>query len=195
MVQALLEVRSRSHSWKSLTSKHPFPLDPPSDLGVLAVVAIVSAVLLLALADGSQADGLAVELRGIRGAELASGDLVGEEDVQFTVGPSLGFGEAEVRPRETERVEAEPEEAGLGPPVPCGGVEHVRGDDAVDDPEHVVDVAREHDGLGAETGGGQFGDEGIADGPDGQIIWGRESVKDARPQDGMYRGGHLHVKV
>jgi len=170
LIQALLKVRCYSYTSQSLTSKHPFPMNSHSDLCVLAIFAIVSGVLFLALADGSQANSLAVELRRIRSAELTSGDLVGEEDVQFTIGTSLGFWETEKCPGDTEGVEAEPEEARFGTPVPSGGVEHVRCDDAVNDTENVVNVSGEHDGLGAETGGGQFSDEGVADWSDGHII-------------------------
>ena len=111
-----------------------------------------------------------MELGSIRVAELAGGDAVGEEDIQFTVGAALGFWETEEGPDDAEGVEAEPEEAGLGTPVPSAGIEHVGCDDAVDNTEHVVDVSGEHDGLGAETGGGEFGDEGVADRSDSQII-------------------------
>ena len=122
------------------------------------------------LADGSEANSLALELRSIGGAELAGADLVGEEDVQFTIGTSLGFWQTEECPGDAEGVEAEPEEAGLGSPIPGGGVEHVGDDNTIDDTEYVVDVSGEHDSLGSETGGGEFGDEGVADGADGQII-------------------------
>lgn len=94
-----------------------------------------------------------MKLRSIGSAELAGADLVGEEHVQFTISTSLWFWETEEGPDDTEGVEAEPEETGLGAPVPGGGVEHVGDDDTVDDTEHVVDVSGEHDGFGTETGG------------------------------------------
>lgn len=59
------------------------------------------------------------------GAELAGGDAVLEEDIEFTVGTALRLGEAEVGPDETEETEAGPEETSLSAPVEFLGVEEV----------------------------------------------------------------------
>ena len=111
-----------------------------------------------------------MELGGIGAGELAGRDLVGEEYVQLAIGAALWFRQAEVDPDAAEGVDAEPEEAGLGAPIPSGGVEHVGRPDAVEDAEDVVHVAREHDSLGAQAGGGELGDEGVAHGANGKIV-------------------------
>ena len=133
-----------------------------------------------------------MELGDVRGGELAGRDPVGEEDVQLAVGTALGLREAEEGPHDAEEVEAEPEEAGLRPPAPGAGVQHVGRPDVVDDADDVVGVAGEDDGLGAEAGGGQLGDEGVADGADGEVVCGGGLAKGYRLGEG---GEDVQVNV
>ncbi len=88
----------------------------------------------------------------------------------MTYSSSLWFGKAEVGPKPAEEAHAGPEEASFAPPVPGRGVQHVGHDDAVHDAHDVVHVSRQHDGLGLESCGGDLGDEGVADGADGDVV-------------------------
>ena len=88
----------------------------------------------------------------------------------MTYSSSPWFGKAEIGPEPAEGAHAGPEEARFTSPVPRGGVQHVGHDDAVDYAHDVVYVSRQHDGLGLQSCGGDFGDEGVADGADGDIV-------------------------
>lgn len=87
-----------------------------------------------------------------------------------TYSSPLWFRKAEISPDPAEEAHAGPEEAGFALPVPRGGVQHVGHDDAVHDAHDVVDVSRQHDGFGLESCGGDLGDEGVADGADGDVV-------------------------
>ena len=88
----------------------------------------------------------------------------------MTYSSSPWFGKAEIGPEPAEGAHAGPEEARFTSPVPRGGVQHVGHDDAVDYAHDVVYVSRQHDGLGLQSCGGDFGDEGVADGADGDVV-------------------------
>ena len=135
----------------------------------------------------SRLDRIAPERIRHRRRELPRTDALLEQDIQLGVGLALGLGQTEVRPDKTEGAHAGPEEAGLGAPVPGGGVDHARGDDVVEDADDVVQVAGQDDGLAAEAGGGDFGHEAVADGADGDVVG--ESVDDEHGSDDPGRGG------
>lgn len=61
----------------------------------------------------------------LRLRELASRDLVSEEDIQLFVRPALDLGDAEVGPDEDAQPRATPEETGLALPIPLGRVYRV----------------------------------------------------------------------
>ena len=50
------------------------------------------------------------------------------------------------------------------------GVEHVRVDDTNNQTTQVVQVSSQDDGLCSKSGRGNFGDEGVADGSDSEIV-------------------------
>lgn len=52
----------------------------------------------------------------------------------------------------------------------CGLTEHLGVQDIDDDTAEVVQVAGEDDGLGAQTGASDLGDEAVANGTDGKIV-------------------------
>lgn len=73
-------------------------------------------------------------------------------------------------------VDAGPEEAGLGAPVPLVGAELAVADDVDEgDVDGVVDVAREDDALGAQARRRHLGHDGVHDGADGEV--GRRAEK------------------
>lgn len=93
-----------------------------------------------------------------------------EHDIQLGIRPALGLGESEISPHETEGAHAGPEEGGFGTPVPRRGVDHARRDDVVEDADDVVQIAGQNNRLAAQTGGGDFGDEAVADGADSEVV-------------------------
>jgi hypothetical protein len=137
---------------------------------LLPILPIISPLLIIHLTDTGQSNRLPMELRRIRRSKLSRSNLIRKQDIEFTISAALWFRETEVCPDETEGVEAEPEEGGFGAPAPGRGVKHEGGPDIVDYTANVVDVAGEDNCLGAETGGGEFGDEGVADGADCEIV-------------------------
>jgi hypothetical protein len=106
----------------------------------------------------------------IRMSKLPRRNAFLKQDIQLTIRPSLRLRKSKVRPREAQETHARPEKSRFAFPVPGSRVEHVRDDDAIDDTHHVVDVAREHDGLGLEARGRDLGDETVADGADGDVV-------------------------
>ena len=111
-----------------------------------------------------------LELVDLGRLELSGGHSVLEEDVELSVRSSLGLGESEVGPDETEHTGTEPEVSRLGTPVPGGRVEHVRVEDADDDTTQVVEVSGEDDRLGSQSGGTDLTDERVADRTDGDVV-------------------------
>lgn len=83
---------------------------------------------------------------------------------QLGKGPSGGLGNPEVGVDDAAETNTGPEERGQLLPVPCGGVDHVRGQDTADDSDDVVGVSTEGDGLDQELSRGDFTDDGVADG-------------------------------
>lgn len=144
---------------------------------------VLSSSKLLVRVVGGQRAGEGVDF-GV--GELASTHFLLEQDVQLAVGPALGLWKAEEGPDDAEEAHASPEETGFGTPVPGGRVQHPGGDDVADEAADVVQVAGEHDGLLAETGRGQLGDEGVADGADGGIV--DEGVDEKHGADGPLSG-------
>ena len=136
------------------------------------------------VADGSRALGTQRRDRG--GLELPRGDLPLEEDVQLAVGPALGLREAEVGPGQAEQGEAGPEEAGLGAPVPGGGVQHARGQHGDDDAGDVVHVAGDDDGLVLEARRRELRDERVRHRPHRGVVG--ERVEEQHAADGPLRG-------
>ena len=108
----------------------------------------------------------------IRSLELARIDPPLEQDVQLSVRASLGLRETEEDPDHHQEAHAGPEESALGAPAPTGrrGGQLVGREDVDHDPADVVQVASENNGLGAQTGRGDLGDERVADGTDGEIV-------------------------
>ena len=84
-------------------------------LGVDGLEACVSAGLLNAVVRAGVA--LGVEAVDNGGLELACGNLLLEEDVEFGVGAALGLGEAEEGPDEAEEAGAGVEETSLSAPI------------------------------------------------------------------------------
>ena len=93
-----------------------------------------------------------------------------EQGVQLSVGSSLGFRKAEISPCEAQETESSPEEACLAFPVPGGRIQHVWSNDSIDYTHDIVEIASKHDGFGLEASGGDFGDETVADGSNGQVV-------------------------
>lgn len=58
-------------------------------------------------------------------AKLEGGDAVLQQYIEFTISTALGFGEAEIRPYETEYAEAGPEKTSLSTPIEFLGIEEV----------------------------------------------------------------------
>lgn len=75
---------------------------------------------------------VARELVDIGGRELPGRYLVLEQNVQFGVGPVLGFGQHEVHEDDEEDSQACVEEASHAGPVPVIGREHAWNNDVVD---------------------------------------------------------------
>lgn len=111
-----------------------------------------------------------IELVDHGAGELPGGDSLFEEDIEFTISPSLGFGETVVSPDDTHDTGDGPDESGFGTQVQLVRVQEVRVDDTDDQTSDVVQVSGEDDGLGTETGGSDLGDQGVTDGTDGQIV-------------------------
>lgn len=93
-----------------------------------------------------------------------------KQNIQLTIRPSLRLRQTEIRPHPTEEADPRPEKTSLSTPIPRSGVKHVWRDDTIDNTEDVVDVTGQHDGFGLQAGGGQFGNEGVADGAHSQIV-------------------------
>lgn len=64
----------------------------------------------------------------------------------------------------------EPDVTTLGGQVPGGTVQHVRIDNVDDETSDVVQVPRQDDRLGPESGRSDLGDERVTDGSDGQVV-------------------------
>lgn len=102
--------------------------------------------------------------------ELARTDPSLEEEVEFGKRPSIRLRDPEERVYDAKEADAAPEEAGIVAPIPCAGVQHVRGQDTADDGDDVVQVAAEHDRLDLKAAGGELGDKGVGDRADGQLV-------------------------
>lgn len=108
----------------------------------------------------------------IRRLELPCRHLPLKEHIHLTIRASLWLRKSEVNPHHAEETGACPEESRFSGPAPAGGFrgELVGGEDVDDDTADVVDVSRQDDGFGAEAGGGDFGNERVADGADREIV-------------------------
>lgn len=99
--------------------------------------------------------------------KLPGADAILEQDVKVSISETLGLRKSEISPNYTQQIQASPEECGLAAPVPSSrvhkswlqGADHNTGD--------VVYVTCENDCLDSKACGWQFGNEGIADRPDG----------------------------
>ena len=111
-----------------------------------------------------------MELLHHRAGEMPRRNTLLEQNIQLSVRPALGLREAEERPQEAEETCSSVEETALCAPVPRTGVQHAGREHVADDRSHVVEVAGEDDGLLAEAGGWDLGDDGVADGADGAVV-------------------------
>jgi hypothetical protein len=125
---------------------------------------------------------LGINTLNLSSLELASRNSTLKENVELAIGSALGLRKTEISPDSTEEAGSSPEETGLGTPVPSRRVQHARSNDIGHDSDNVVCVSGEDDGLGSETGGGQLGDEGVADRSDGRIVG--EGVDEKERSDG-----------
>lgn len=116
-----------------------------------------------------------------RSRKLPRADPLLEQNIQLAIGLALGLRQAEIRPHETEGAETRPEKPCLSAPVPRGRVDHARGDDVIEDADDIVEIAGQHDSFAAEAGGGDLGDETVADGADGEVVG--EGVDDEHGAD------------
>lgn len=131
-------------------------------------------------------DTVSGELVDLGGLEAPSGNLVFEEQVEFTVRAALGLRQTEVAVKGGETSRNTPEDTGLGTPVPGGGRKHAGDDDTADDVHNLVGNTGKHDGLLSETGRGDLADEGVADGSEGGVV--SEVEDDEERTDGEDRG-------
>jgi hypothetical protein len=111
-----------------------------------------------------------LESVGVFARELPCRDLVVEKQVEFRVGQVLGLWKAEVSPRDKQQRNSSPEEAALGAPVPLILSDHLWHNCVCDKYNTVVASAGKGDGLDTETCAGDFSGEGVADGPDRQLV-------------------------
>lgn len=102
--------------------------------------------------------------------EITGTDLVLEEDIHIGVGEAFWLRKAKVGPEETEEIHAAPEESRFAAPVPGGRVHEARLEHAGDHAGNLIDITGQDDGLDSETGRWEFGDKGIADGSDREIV-------------------------
>lgn len=94
--------------------------------------------------------------------ELPSWSLSEEEDVQLSVGPALGLGQAVVGVDERKHVGSEPKEARSCTPIPAVGGQHPRHELVDDDLGEEIGVSAEDDGLGSDSGSGDLCDDRVA---------------------------------
>lgn len=89
--------------------------------------------------------------------ELPSVDFPFEQDIELTIGTTLGLWEAEEGPDHNRKANTAPEKSSFTRPRPSSWVEHVRNYDIVDNAKHVVGVPGKDHGLSAKTSGRKFG--------------------------------------
>jgi len=111
-----------------------------------------------------------LEFLDLGGLELPCWDLGLEKDVQLSVRTSLGLGQSEESPDQTDGSGGSPEVTGLGSKVPCGRVQHVWVKNTDDDTTNVVQVSGKDDSLGPQSSGSDLGDERVADGTNGDVV-------------------------
>ena len=102
--------------------------------------------------------------------EFSCGNPVLEKDIELAVRSSLRLGETEVGPDNTEKTGSAPEVTRLGSPVPGSRVEHVRVEDTDNDTTNVVQVSGEDNSLGSQSGRAHLGNEGVANGTNGNVV-------------------------
>jgi hypothetical protein len=111
-----------------------------------------------------------------------------KQNIQLTVRPPARLRKSKIRPKPTQCTHPRPKEARLAPPVPRRRIQHIRHDDAVHDAHHVIHISRQDDGFGLQARGGDLGDEGVADGPDGDVVGERVDEEEAADAPGRAFG-------
>lgn len=91
--------------------------------------------------------------------ELASGHVLGEEDIEFVEGSVLSLGKSEECPDEDDSGASTPDEANIASHIPSCGVNHVVLECSTNNTTDVVCVSGEADSLLSETSGANFGGE------------------------------------
>lgn len=102
--------------------------------------------------------------------EFSCADPLLEEQVKLGESATAGLRYTEVSVNDAQEATASPEESGVVAPCPSAGVEHVRSQNTAHNADDVVKVTSEDDGLDLEAASGDLGDEGVADGTDGQLV-------------------------
>ena len=122
----------------------------------------------------------------MRGRKLAGTDAALKEQIEFRKGATARLRHAEVGVNDAQKADAPPEEARIVAPVPLARVQHVRGQDAADDTNHVVKVATEHDRLDLQATSGELSHEGVANSSHGQLV-------EKGPRKHQRSGGHRRL--
>ena len=110
-----------------------------------------------------------------------------KQHIQLRITPAPRLRKSEPHPDQAHKIRTGPEERRERTPVPRCGRKLVVGEDIDGDASDVGAHACHDDGFGLEEGGGEFGDEGVADGADGGVVDEGEEEDDAA--DGPLKGG------
>ncbi len=108
--------------------------------------------------------------------------LLGKQNIEFIEAPPLGFRQSKIGPNEGQKRCAAPDKPRVPFQVPLRRVDKIRFQDVGDDAGDVVCVARETDGLLAETSRSHLGGQAPAELPDGEL-------EDKCPDEGEHRLG------
>jgi hypothetical protein len=121
-----------------------------------------------------------------RPLELPRTRLTAEQHIDLRKRPILRLRQPPPTPQQPDDRGASPEEPRFSAPSPSRGIQHPRRDEVGHDAGDVVAVARQRYGLGAEACGRDFGDEDVAHGADGGVVYGCEDEEEGGdgPGDG-----------
>ena len=119
--------------------------------------------------------------------ELSCADLLFEEHVKLGESATAGLRYTEVGVDDAQEATAGPEETGVVAPGPCAWVEHVGSQHTADNANNVVQVASKNDGLDLQAAGRDFGDEGVADSSNRQLV--------AQSPDQHHRAGSERCRI
>lgn len=109
-----------------------------------------------------------------RPLELPRTRLTAEQHINLRKRPSLRLRQPPPTPHQPNNSGTSPEESRLSTPSPRRGVQHMRRDEIGHDAGDVVAVARQRNGLRSQACGRDFGDEDVAHGADGCVVYGCE---------------------